>query len=112
MRNRLLYICIISLFYIGGISINLTDVREDYKITGFETSGYDGKAFHKYYIEVDSTYSVSDMKQLSIKLTSTEKYKSLDKTLLLLYMIGDKGYYLVEVKNLLRPHDSMEIRKL
>lgn len=112
MKNRLMYICLISIIYIGGISINMTDVREDYKIKGVETSGYNGKKYLKYEIEVDSSFTLSDLKQLAIKRTQKVNYKSLDKTLVLLYLIEEKGYYLIEVKNLFRPHDSMEIRKL
>ena len=107
-----MYICLISIIYIGGISINFTDVREDYNITYGGNSGYGGKEFLKYEIEVDSSFTLYDLKQIAIKRTKKVNYKSLDKTLILLYTINNKGYYLIEVKNLFRPHDSMEIRKL
>ena len=112
MKNRLLYICVISTFYVGGISINLSDVREDYKITYGGNSGYGGKEFLKYEIEVDSSFMLYDLKQIAIKRTQKVNYKSLDKTLILLFTINNKGHYLIEVKNLFRPHDSMKITKL
>lgn len=110
--KKLQYIYLISFFYIGGISINLTDVREDYKITGGGTSGYSGKFYLKHEIAVDSTFALHDLKQIAIKMARKVNYKSLDKTLIVLYTINKKGYYLIEVKNLFRPHDSMIISKL
>lgn len=117
--RKLTIILIFSLILISsGFQLDLPkESRTDYEITGIQTHGYTDpgyvlKRYLKYEIEIDSSYTMQDIRNLSHNLSLKKAEETTEEILQLLYTIIGKSYIFVEIEDPSKPYDCMKIRKL
>ena len=118
MRKLITILIFGLIFFSSGFQLDLPrESRTDHEITGIQTYGYTDpgyvlKRYLKYEIEIDSSYTMLDIRNLSHNLSLKKAEESTEEILQLLFTVKGNSYVFVEIEDPSRPYDCIKIRKI